>query len=103
MAASRLRELEAAEIVRRRRFAPSSTSAYELTERGRALEPVLTAIRHWGAELPADGANRPWASMGSSSRSSPLSMPSSPTASRLSSSSTSVTTGSGSRSATGGS
>lgn len=53
----RLRELEAVEIVRRRRFAPSSTSAYELTERGRELEPVLTAIRHWGAELPVDEAN----------------------------------------------
>jgi DNA-binding HxlR family transcriptional regulator len=53
----RLRELEGAEIVRRRRFAPSSTSAYELTERGRALEPVLTAIRHWGAELPVDGTD----------------------------------------------
>lgn len=43
--------------MRRRRFAPSSTSAYELTERGRALEPVLAAIRQWGAELPVDEAN----------------------------------------------
>jgi DNA-binding HxlR family transcriptional regulator len=48
----RLRELERAELVRRRRFAPSSTSAYELTERGRGLEPVLLAMSRWGADLP---------------------------------------------------
>jgi DNA-binding HxlR family transcriptional regulator len=48
----RLRELERAELVRRRRFAPSSTSAYELTERGRGLEPVLVAMSRWGAGLP---------------------------------------------------
>jgi DNA-binding HxlR family transcriptional regulator len=48
----RLRELERAELVRRRRFAPSSTSAYELTERGRGLEPVLVAMSRWGADLP---------------------------------------------------
>lgn len=54
----RLRELERAELVRRRRFAPSSTSAYELTERGRGLEPVLVAMSRWGADLPlAEGTN----------------------------------------------
>jgi DNA-binding HxlR family transcriptional regulator len=54
----RLRELERAELVRRRRFAPSSTSAYELTDRGRGLEPVLVAMNRWGDGIPlAEGAN----------------------------------------------
>jgi DNA-binding HxlR family transcriptional regulator len=54
----RLRELEQAELVRRRRFAPSSLSAYELTERGRELEPVLAAMSRWGAHVPlAEGTN----------------------------------------------
>jgi len=55
----RLRELERVGIVRRRRFAPSSLSAYELTEHGRDLEPVLTAIRHWGARIPVDDSTNP--------------------------------------------
>jgi DNA-binding HxlR family transcriptional regulator len=54
----RLRELEQAAIVRRRRFAPSSTSAYELTPLGRSLGPVLTALRHWGTQIP-DGSTNP--------------------------------------------
>lgn len=55
----RLRELEQAELVRRRRFAPSSTSAYELTERGRGLEPVLAAMSRWGADLPLSDTRNP--------------------------------------------
>lgn len=55
----RLRELERANLVRRRRFAPSSTSAYELADRGRALEPVLVAMSRWGAELPLDEGTSP--------------------------------------------
>src|SRR5437764_3058381 len=41
----RLRELEQAGIVRRRTLAPPAASkVYELTPRGRALEPVILAL-----------------------------------------------------------
>jgi DNA-binding HxlR family transcriptional regulator len=51
--AQRLRELEAAGIVRRRRLGPpAGSSAYELTEDGAALEPVLVALGHWGRNRP---------------------------------------------------
>jgi DNA-binding HxlR family transcriptional regulator len=47
--AQRLRELEAAGVVRRRRLGPPAGSwAYELTERGAELEPVLVALGRWG-------------------------------------------------------
>jgi DNA-binding HxlR family transcriptional regulator len=50
----RLRELTAAGIVRRRTFGPPASShAYELTERGRELEPVLLALGRWGSRVPA--------------------------------------------------
>jgi DNA-binding HxlR family transcriptional regulator len=55
----RLRELEHANLVRRRRFAPSSTSAYELTDRGRELEPVLMALRRWGEHAPLSDTTSP--------------------------------------------
>jgi DNA-binding HxlR family transcriptional regulator/putative sterol carrier protein len=49
----RLRELEQAGIVRRRRLGPpASTRVYELTERGAALEPVLLALGRWGSRGP---------------------------------------------------
>jgi DNA-binding HxlR family transcriptional regulator len=51
--AQRLRELEAAGIVRRRRLGPPAGSwAYELTEEGAALEPVLVALGRWGRNRP---------------------------------------------------
>jgi DNA-binding HxlR family transcriptional regulator len=51
--AQRLRELEAAGIVRRRRLGPPAASwAYELTEDGAALEPVLIALGRWGRNRP---------------------------------------------------
>lgn len=41
----RLRELEAAGVVERRYLPPpAASSVYELTEAGRALEPVLVAM-----------------------------------------------------------
>jgi DNA-binding HxlR family transcriptional regulator len=50
----RLRELTGAGIVRRRTFGPPASShAYELTERGRELEPVLLALARWGSRIPA--------------------------------------------------
>ncbi|MFD8500404.1 winged helix-turn-helix transcriptional regulator [Amycolatopsis sp. NPDC059657] len=56
----RLRELEQADIVRRRKLGPpSSTWSYELTERGRELEPVLTALGQWGSRFPvSDSTHR---------------------------------------------
>jgi DNA-binding HxlR family transcriptional regulator len=51
--AQRLRELEAAGIVRRRRLGPPAGSwAYELTEEGAALRPVLVALGRWGRSRP---------------------------------------------------
>jgi DNA-binding HxlR family transcriptional regulator len=50
----RLRELEASGIVRRRRMAPpAAVWVYELTERGRQLEPVLVELARWGSRTPA--------------------------------------------------
>jgi DNA-binding HxlR family transcriptional regulator len=49
----RLRDLEAAGIVRTRRLGPpASAQAYELTERGRALRPVLVELGRWGSAAP---------------------------------------------------
>jgi DNA-binding HxlR family transcriptional regulator len=50
----RLRELEAAGIVQRRRMArPAAVWVYELTERGHQLEPVLAELARWGSRTPA--------------------------------------------------
>ncbi|MCI0635980.1 MAG: winged helix-turn-helix transcriptional regulator [Actinobacteria bacterium] len=47
--AARLRELEAAGVVERRRLPPPApATVYELTERGRALGPVLVELARWG-------------------------------------------------------
>ena len=51
----RLRDLEAAGIVRRIVLGPpASTKAYELTALGQALEPVLVAMSRWGALTPVE-------------------------------------------------
>jgi DNA-binding HxlR family transcriptional regulator len=48
--ATRLRELEAAGVVRRRKLPPPAASTvYELTEYGAGLEEVIHAIARWGA------------------------------------------------------
>jgi DNA-binding HxlR family transcriptional regulator len=52
---ARLRALEADDVLRR--IGKGRAQRYELTDRGRALRPVLVALAHWGAErleLPAD-------------------------------------------------
>ena len=59
MLTDRLRELEGRGLVRRRTLPPpAASSVYELTERGRELEPVLDALGTWGAgePAPADGS-----------------------------------------------
>jgi DNA-binding HxlR family transcriptional regulator len=51
--AQRLRELEEAGIVRRRKLAPPvSTRVYELTEWGLELEPVILDLGRWGGRSP---------------------------------------------------
>ncbi|MFF5722078.1 winged helix-turn-helix transcriptional regulator [[Kitasatospora] papulosa] len=56
--ASRLRDMEQGGLaVRRRLPPPAAASVYELTEHGRGLLPVLTALARWG--VPALGERRP--------------------------------------------
>ena len=56
--AQRLRELEQAGVVRRRRLPPPAASrVYELTEWGKGLEPVIIELGRWAThspELPRD-------------------------------------------------
>jgi DNA-binding HxlR family transcriptional regulator len=48
--AARLRELEAAGVIAKRRLPPPAASqVYELTEYGAELKPVLHQLAHWGA------------------------------------------------------
>ena len=59
MLTDRLRELEARRLVRRRTLPPpAASSVYELTERGRELEPILDALGTWGSteRPPVDGS-----------------------------------------------
>ena len=54
----RLRELEETGVVRRRRLGPpAATWVYELTDRGRDLEPVLFQLARWGSRGPLDSGN----------------------------------------------
>jgi DNA-binding HxlR family transcriptional regulator len=53
MLTDRLRELEAHGVVRRRILPPPAASAvYELTDRGRDLEPILDTLGAWGSTEP---------------------------------------------------
>jgi DNA-binding HxlR family transcriptional regulator len=53
----RLRDLEAAGVVRRDVLdPPASVAIYELTERGRALEPILLELGRWGSQEPVTTA-----------------------------------------------
>ena len=58
--AQRLRELEQAGVLRRRKLPPPAASkVYELTEWGMELEPVIVRLGRWGARSPSkprDGA-----------------------------------------------
>jgi DNA-binding HxlR family transcriptional regulator len=59
---NRLRDLEAAGLVRRVLVAtPQSAVVYELTDRGRALKPAVDALESWGAgnvDLQRDAGDR---------------------------------------------
>jgi DNA-binding HxlR family transcriptional regulator len=49
----RLRELEQAGVMRRRKLAPPAASqVYELTDWGRELEPAVLALGRWGSRAP---------------------------------------------------
>jgi DNA-binding HxlR family transcriptional regulator/putative sterol carrier protein len=57
--AMRLRELEEAGVVRRRRLGPPTSSrVYELTEWGLELEPVLIRLGRWGGKAPERAVER---------------------------------------------
>ena len=60
--ATRLRELEAAGVVRKTKLPPPwAVSVYELTEHGRELDSVLRALAEWGARtLGAPEAGDCW-------------------------------------------
>ncbi|MFB9554029.1 helix-turn-helix domain-containing protein [Streptomyces roseoviridis] len=66
MLAGRLKDMEGAELVTRRRLPPpASASVYELTGRGRDLLPVLRALAAWGAPAldeprPTDAVRAHW-------------------------------------------
>ena len=60
MLAARLRELETQGLICRRRLPPpADRTVYELTDRGRALEPVLHALGRWGSAVEFDDAPPP--------------------------------------------
>jgi DNA-binding HxlR family transcriptional regulator len=49
----RLRELEEAGVVRRRKLGPpAGARVYELTDDGQDLEPIIDALGHWGSRRP---------------------------------------------------
>ncbi|CAJ1580793.1 winged helix-turn-helix transcriptional regulator [[Mycobacterium] wendilense] len=66
MLASRLRDLESDDVLTRRELArPATGRVYELTERGRALEDVISAYIRWGRPLietrhPDDAVRPQW-------------------------------------------
>ncbi|REK85493.1 transcriptional regulator [Streptomyces inhibens] len=66
MLASRLKDMERDGLVTRRRLAPPGAAfVYELTARGRALLPALTALADWGApaldeKRPTDAVRAHW-------------------------------------------
>ncbi|MEV6160588.1 helix-turn-helix domain-containing protein [Streptomyces sp. NPDC052052] len=64
--ASRLKDMEHSGLVTRRRLPPpAAASVYELTDRGRGLLPVLSALAEWGAPAlterrPTDAVRAHW-------------------------------------------
>ncbi|QUQ65313.1 winged helix-turn-helix transcriptional regulator [Kutzneria sp. CA-103260] len=56
----RLRDLERSGLVQRRKLGPPARAwVYELTERGRELEPVLLTLGDWGRRSPLKPADAP--------------------------------------------
>ncbi|MFJ9616615.1 winged helix-turn-helix transcriptional regulator [Streptomyces noursei] len=69
MLASRLKDMERDELLTRRRLPPPGAAfVYELTPRGRALLPALTALADWGApaldeQRPTDAVRAHWSAV----------------------------------------
>jgi DNA-binding HxlR family transcriptional regulator len=56
----RLRELEERGVVQRDKLPPPAASqVYALTDRGRALEPVVLALGRWGSQAPVPSPDAP--------------------------------------------
>jgi DNA-binding HxlR family transcriptional regulator len=56
----RLRELEGSGVVARRKLPPpAAAQVYELTDRGRELEPVVLGLGRWGSRAPVPSADAP--------------------------------------------
>src|SRR4051812_34103132 len=56
----RLRELQDAGVVQRRHLPPPAAArVYELTDRGRELEPVLLGLGRWGSRAPVPAGDPP--------------------------------------------
>ena len=72
--AARLKDLQAAGVITRRTLpAPTDVTVYELTGAGRALQPALTELLHWGRRYapepsPDDAAQPAWALLGAAGR-----------------------------------
>jgi DNA-binding HxlR family transcriptional regulator len=64
--AARLKDLQAAGVITRRTLpAPTDVTVYELTAAGRALQPALNELLHWGMRYapepsPGDAAQPGW-------------------------------------------
>jgi DNA-binding HxlR family transcriptional regulator len=57
LVSDRLRELSERGVIRRRRLSPPAASqVYELTERGRELQPIVLALGEWGTQVPLPDA-----------------------------------------------
>ncbi len=72
--AARLKDLQAAGVITRRTLpAPTDVTVYELTGAGRALQPALTELLHWGLRhapqpSPDDAAQPAWALLAAAGR-----------------------------------
>ena len=72
--AARLKDLQAAGVITRRTLpAPTDVTVYELTGAGRALQPALNELLHWGLryapEPSQDDAAQPgWGLLGAAGR-----------------------------------
>src|ERR1700745_3642067 len=79
----RLQDLQAAGVVTRRTLpAPTDVTVYELTDAGRALQPALSELLHWGRryapEPSQDAVAQPgWGLLGGAGR--PTALPPGPT------------------------
>src|SRR6516165_6503838 len=75
--AARLKDLQAAGVITRRTLpAPTDVTVYELTGAGRALQPTLTELLHWGLrygpELSQDDTAQPgWGLLAGAGQQSP--------------------------------